>query len=772
MGFERLVYTDCLPGESLSGQAGLGFRAASPGADGVVQDTASRQLLYEAPEEWMRRERPVEDYPPMLAHLHRGDWYCTALGAYLGRERKGNRQGNHLTEIICTRDGSDYRGLRPAQLAAADFWLRADPGRTDLDTVADDWDFGDRTADAAFAAVMAAPKWRDRLAVALTVLGDPAFEGRLILVSEDLEEVLNWITTATLLLPRRLAQRIGFKAFTTRPYFGDFAAIAIRPQTAAGLQLSGSAVIDLTGGGDQGPEPGPIEQTWLAQLGLVDHLDLTDAVELADDSGLTPAAAQDLALAVFAGRALSLTHASAVASWLARCPPERHRAYATPAITAVLDLPDRPRPLLLELDRLATSGRPTPGTAAIRLDLIAEELRSAQGGRPIATAPIEPLGRGLWDLDADRAASALLLDMLRTGRSEALDAVLSVADRFALARVDLHQETPDAVERYLAAWEARPSLSPSSSYRYELHEALLRRLDRRCAGDPAALARTAETWFTQLLTWFDPSPLGSPVYRACLAEAGARANDDGLEQGLFQQIRSVRPDDLTAAASALFERRARIRPQLIRRLLDAGPSSPFGPVLMGRLLDPGIVEVGDAVLALENLRITVERGLCDPSSETGRAAAAADPDSGRPLEQADVVALARHAPWILDRITGRVVDAFLDMEGTASAVAALNKCGPDLRADVEEAIRDRLKRSTWTPAQFALGIALYRRKAPPLRRSIASYIRDEAKYLSVAGTEGVIANLGNNSTWRGTLRLVLAEAKNDKALAVLTRGGS
>ena len=49
-----LYYTDCLPGQGLTGRPGFGFQAATPGPATEAMHVVQRSALYEPPAAWMR----------------------------------------------------------------------------------------------------------------------------------------------------------------------------------------------------------------------------------------------------------------------------------------------------------------------------------------------------------------------------------------------------------------------------------------------------------------------------------------------------------------------------------------------------------------------------------------------------------------------------------------------------------------------------------------------------------------------------------------------
>ena len=133
--FGVLYYTDCRPGQGLTGGAGFQFQAASPGVAGEAMQLVQRTALYEPPATWMRRRLPIGDYPGSLAHVAEDGadgLLATAAGIYLGREANGVREGNQFTHAVVTRDPAAYGVVRPAQLWEAPWWATGPSSGTEL----------------------------------------------------------------------------------------------------------------------------------------------------------------------------------------------------------------------------------------------------------------------------------------------------------------------------------------------------------------------------------------------------------------------------------------------------------------------------------------------------------------------------------------------------------------------------------------------------------------------------------------------------------------
>ena len=170
--FDTLIYTDCLPGQGLRGDPGFQFQAKSAGIGASEMDLVQRALLYDPPTAWINERRPVDEYPPSLAHV----WdesrrvLATAQGVYLGQEANGTREGNQLTHAIVTADPSSYGFVRPAQLLHAPFWTTEPARSTECPPLTDGWQPGPSEPEAIRDFVAAQQDGRSLLVTLLSAL--------------------------------------------------------------------------------------------------------------------------------------------------------------------------------------------------------------------------------------------------------------------------------------------------------------------------------------------------------------------------------------------------------------------------------------------------------------------------------------------------------------------------------------------------------------------------------------------------------------------------
>lgn len=553
---EWAVYTDCRPGEGLSGTAGLGFQAATSGAEPEVREIARNQLLYEPSPDWMRRQRPVGDYPPSLAHTHANGWYATAAGTYLGKEAKGSRQGNHLTHAVMSRDPGAYDLIRPAQLAGAHFWL-AEPlpdGHIAV-PIPDGWEPGSLDTDEVARRVRATADGEAVLTAMLSALHDR--QRRIVVISADTTEILTWIAAATLLTPQHLALRTTFKVHTLRPAHGTHHIVGVHPEALNGLSIDqpmGMHIIDLRDMRTSPIDPDDVCAQWVKLLSSEDVLDVVDAVELAAQTRLEPAPAAALARAAFFGHVPPLQHTPGLAAWLKDSPPEQHRAYGGSVTDALLSHPQRPHRLLEALDELAVKGRLDTEAARIRTELLHAEGRQLADGRQTDTRPLPPLPPLAWTTRDTHMAVNHLNEILCTASSDRFAPVLALAARFGLP-VDPATTAPEATARFIGWWADHPEIRPDPTHGpagESLRRALHTLLAERCIRQPHLAERLGRQWHGIVLTWFPEPVIEDPLYRACIGALMTHAPPQERARCLERHLRGTTVKDAAAVTAMLW----------------------------------------------------------------------------------------------------------------------------------------------------------------------------------------------------------------------------
>jgi hypothetical protein len=509
-GFETLIYTDCVPGQGLSGTAGLQFQAQSAGADGEAMALAQQCLLYEPPVEWMHERRPVSDYPPSLAYTRDGDLAITAAGRYLGREANGSREGNQLTHCVVTREPeATFELIRPAQLFGAPFWVTEPWPTSACPPVAQGWSPGPYTAESLQQFVREARRGPDCLVALMSSLErlDEPQARRVLFVADRPEEVVQWIGAATLLLPRDRALRIGFKVFSTNPAYAPQPVLAVHPDWAGSAASvdrdEGYVVIDLVADRWSEVTPTPGSHDWVERFLDADVYDVLDAVEIAAGSGLADSAARALAWAATARCSVPQEDIGAVIDWLRDGSGHLRDAYAETVTDVLIQAsPQWPPDMFRRLDAAAVGGFLGDRSAQVRLALIEREAAAAARTREVDPAPAPSMPASSWTELDSVTARRHVLGAARADSGPSIDAALRLAHRFdvPVTKADLGS----LWDVLIGDWAAHPE-RPYDASRWpcgsELQDALRDVLIMQARHDPHRCARIADTWWRQLLPW-------------------------------------------------------------------------------------------------------------------------------------------------------------------------------------------------------------------------------------------------------------------------------
>lgn len=427
MSFDRLLYTDCLPGQGRAGTGGFQVQARSAGVDSTQERAAVGALLYEAQDTWIVEERPVEEFPLGLAHSCT-EGLGTAQSRYLGKEANGSRPGNYLADCLLTRDPSAYGVVRPAQLWQAPFWRATAWATTDCPPFDGALEPGPLDADGLAEWIRADPRRAPALARLLTVLESP--DRKVTVLSEEPEAAVRWIAAATLLLPMADALRISFKVFTANAGRAEQRVLglprSLNPQVAPGAGRTAFVLDADTGACDDVPVSDRAAE-WVQRFGDADPFDVVDAVELAGQlrgSGAETAQVRTTAWLMVADEE-PVPDPVPVLEFLAAAPPEVRAGHAGDVARRLLSA---------ELDAaqlrtvLAVLGeQPDPG---VRRRLLAAELDEVRAGRtpqaaPLPPAPMDAQSRG--DMESAISSAVLL------GRDAEVAGVLQVAARHGVA---------------------------------------------------------------------------------------------------------------------------------------------------------------------------------------------------------------------------------------------------------------------------------------------------------------------------------------------------
>jgi hypothetical protein len=515
-GFQTLVYTDCRPGESVTGTAGMGFRARSAGAGAAAMDLVKRNLLYEVPENWMRESRPVPDYPRSYAHIV-GQMFASARGVYLGKEVSGARQGNHLTHAIVARDARSYGLVRPAQLLDAPFWVNPPGPVRDSTPLPGRLPRGPFDAHEAQAFIASEFRGAEMLMSLLTVLEQPSKGAqRVLFIARDSGEVMRWLTAATLLLPQATALRIGFKVFTVNPAFATQRVLAIHPDwnsSAATVDNDlGYQVFDLVERRSTPVTPSPRASKWVRLFLGEDPFDVVDAVEL---SGQGPSMSVAIT-AVLGHRPDPGADAEAAVEWLRTGPDLTVGVYGARVFEVLMaSVDDWAQPVLDQLFPVLTERRLGDRTVGFRALLRVELRRATTSGNAGPTGRSVPADA--WDTAGRLDAEQEVLGALRQAPAAYVDAVLRVATRFAVP-VD-YTEVTDPIELFVEAWADDPGrrYDPASWPNGAELAARLRAVLNGRLSDDLTFARIGSDWWQAL-----PVPAIPPVDDLDVALIAAR----------------------------------------------------------------------------------------------------------------------------------------------------------------------------------------------------------------------------------------------------------
>jgi GTPase-associated protein 1 len=520
--FGTAIYTNCAPEQGLDGVAGMQFQSRSAGVDREALAVIRRHLIYEPPERLIQERQPVDAFPPSFAHVCDGV-FATAAGVYVGPEAEGARQGNHLTHAIVTGDRRAYRSVRPVQLFHAPFWRTEPTDSKESERLGPSWQPGPFDAGRAAQFVRDQPDGRVLLSAILTTLlahlrGSGHDQPRRVLfIADDAESVLLWLTAATLLIPQDEAVRLGFKVFTTDPARSTLPVVAVHPgwvRSAATVEHDrGYVVFDLVNHRWTAFEPSAEAKHWAQRFCQADPYEVSEAVELANASGMPGETGRDLATVAVLHEAPSLSSAEWLARWLLTGPPALREAYGGSLTAALAQLQDLR--VLREVDS-AADGQFPGRRDQIRLSLLRLELDNALRD-PLMFQPDRPQRPVSPAIESE--AVRLVAEALRRAQGSAFDAALRVSNRFRVpVPFDaVHGVTSTFVEYWVKNPEAayEPSAWPST---LPVSDMLRDELLARIADEP----ELADKWYRRFPLWApDTADLTSPLERALLSAAMA-----------------------------------------------------------------------------------------------------------------------------------------------------------------------------------------------------------------------------------------------------------
>lgn len=582
--FGTAIYTNCAPEQGLDGVAGMQFQSRSAGVDREALAVIRRHLIYEPPDRLIQEGQPVSAFPPSFAHVHDGV-FATAAGIYIGREASGGRQGNHLTDAIVAGDAQAYRTVRPVQMFRAPFWRTEPATSKESEPLEPSWQPGPFDAARAGQFVRDHPDGQVLLGTILTALlahlrrrGDDQ-PRRVLFIADDAESVLLWVTAATLLIPQQEAVRLGFKVFTVDPARSSLPVVAVHPdwvRSAATVEHDrGYVVFDLVNHQWTELAASAEAEHWARWFCQADPYEVSEAVELAEASGIAGDTGRHLAAVAILQQPPSPGSADRLARWLRTGPPALREAYGGTLTAALAQLHDLR--VLREVDS-AADGQFPARRDQVRLALLRLELTNALSN-PITFQPATP--RRPVSAAIQPEAGQLVTMTLQRAQGSAFDAVLRVSKRFDV-RVPL-DSVQGATSKFATYWadnpEAgyEPSAWPSD---LPLNDMLRDQLATRIPNEP----ELADKWYRRLPSWAPDtadlaSPLESALLSAAMVQSGPPERMRIVRSTLRRQGSGAAHDSYRDLTNVLW-RRTRPTVDELRELC--------GLVSVGEVLDPAL----------------------------------------------------------------------------------------------------------------------------------------------------------------------------------------
>jgi hypothetical protein len=453
--FDRLLYTDCRPGTGRGAGGGFQIQAQSSAVDSAQSKLAVGWLLYEVQLPWINQRRPVEDFPPGLAHTQ-GEGFGTAQGRYVGKEAAGGRDGNHLTDCLLTRDPGLYGPVRPAQLWRSDLWRPEPWDSTDCPQFdAAGLEPGPLTVDAVADWARGAADRELVLARLLSVLEEPDGQ-RVVIVADDPDQAMSWIAAATLLLPSRLALGVSFKVFSSAPIDAKHrivaAPAALFPRIAPGL-VSQRFVLDARTGAADEVETSERATFFAGRFIAADEdpYDVVDAVELTDALG----GGRDALLTAWAltQPGQPRPEPGGLFRWLNGAGPALLSEHGPAVAAMILDASPSAKALRW-LDDAAAGQRLDIDPAAVRAQLLTAELAEIRDGQPGPVERVLPSAR--LDASTQRDAESELSSALLLGSDQQADLLLCLARRHGI-QPELAPPLQHRLGEFVTSWINHPA---------------------------------------------------------------------------------------------------------------------------------------------------------------------------------------------------------------------------------------------------------------------------------------------------------------------------
>lgn len=444
--FERLLYTDCRPGEGLGSGGGYQIQAQSEGMSKAQSDMAVEWLLYAAQLRWVNEGRAVADFPLGFAHTADAG-FGTAQSKYLGKEVNGSRQGNYVADCLLTGAPEPYGVIRPAQLWLAPFWRQEIWPSTTAPVFDEELEIGPLDHDAIAGWLRSSPRRAAGLGRLLTVLEDTSGP-RVVIRADEPEAALYWIAAATILLPMTDALAVSFRVFASNIDDSPHRVVAVprdlHPNLVPGARAR-TFIIDAGTDETDDLKVSARASFWVRQLVEAEEpYDVVEAVELAAEIGGRDD--RELSDARFAAMAVCdpdrpIGDVAGVGRWLRRALGTKHDGAAQSIITRLIGAEDVRIDDLRLLDQLAADGIVAVDAGELRTRLLHAEigLAAAGTGSPLEQLPVVRLAAARRSDNKSAVVSAMLI-----GSDQVLELLLCLAWRHGL---NLDPPAPALVDR-------------------------------------------------------------------------------------------------------------------------------------------------------------------------------------------------------------------------------------------------------------------------------------------------------------------------------------
>ena len=471
--FERLLYTDCRPGEGLGGGGGYQTQAQSPNCKPHQSRAATSWLLYSVQTQWVNQGREPEDFPNGLAHASESG-FGTSQSLYLGKEVNGSRQGNYLADCLLTETIESYGIIRPAQLWLAPFWRQHAWPTTECPAFDEGLDLGPLDHDALADWAKVSTDRRHGLERLLTILENP--DGKRVAIrARTPEDALYWIATSTILLPMIRAAAVSFRVFTNNIDETPHRVVAVPADLHPNLTPATRPtmfVIDAETDDTDQIEVSARASFWVRHLlRAAEPYDVVEAIEMAARfGGHTEEEQSDSRVAAMAlcDPEWEVEDAAALGRWIRHALTSEHSQSAQSLIDRLVKNQDVRLVDLRLVDQLASDGQVSVNVESTRMRLPSAEV--AEADREIAPPPERLAPVRMTTANTTDATSELTSAMI-VGTDRTVDCLLQVGWRHELAP---SKPSPSLIQRlndFAFSW-LELSEPDSSSHRWILRDDL------------------------------------------------------------------------------------------------------------------------------------------------------------------------------------------------------------------------------------------------------------------------------------------------------------